>query len=213
MKKILVVLCIALCVPAALTAEKNNEKVTVSVSEDGVVIKEDGKDVLNISASGKTIVVNDSTFSLNLEQLAKIEKARIATEATAKVSENVSHVFTEFGVPTMVFLSFVAIIFIIFFFRDRKRKYELLKKAIEHGQKIEDLNLNILHKAEEISPIKGITNGIIFLSIGLGFGICTLLLRGSFMNFPMLFITCFFLAFGAGTLVAGIVKNKMKKKE
>jgi uncharacterized membrane protein len=120
-------------------------------------------------------------------------------------------------VPSLFFLSTVAILIICLYFsnKNKKRRFDLIEKAIDKGQQIPDISLLTTRKQhKEKSVFDYVKNGIIFTLLGI-----VMLLYGIFntskeaINEPMVFIGSFFLAFGFAWLLIAIIKKNIDRKK
>ncbi|MDR0619631.1 MAG: DUF6249 domain-containing protein [Bacteroidales bacterium] len=118
-------------------------------------------------------------------------------------------------IPVIFFLSIAAITILYFYFsyKTKKRRLDLVEKAIDKGQQIPDMSLLTAKNKKEKSVFDYVKNGIIFTSLGIA-----ILLYGIFntdyneMNSSVIFIGGFFFAFGFAWLLIAIIKHSLDKK-
>jgi hypothetical protein len=149
------------------------------------------------------------TGQLTSEQLFKLQMKTLELEHNF-VGDHVE----DIAIPLVFFLSIVAIVVIYFYYshKNKKRRYDLIEKAIDKGQQIPDISLLTTKKPrKEQSVFNYIKNGIIFTMLGIA-----IFLYGIFstkMIEPMIFIGSFFLSFGLAWLLIAIIKNNIDKKK
>jgi hypothetical protein len=173
--------------------------------------------MLSLNAAAATSVADTAaTVTAANGQLTSDQLFRLKMKALEVENSSIWDSFEDFGIPFTFFLSVIAIVFICLFFlyKDKKRRYDLIAKAIDKGQEIPDMSLLTMKKPRRKNTVFDyIKNGIIFTSLGammLGYG--WFVRTGTELSGPMVFVGSFFLAFGIAWLLIALLKHNIDKK-
>ncbi len=177
----------------AETAEENVQPAVTAVAAD--------------SAAAQTLQA-DTIQSEEFEAVANNDTEGEADDSQSSMFEDVSDSLVEILGVSFIFGGPIAIIVLCLVYRYKLRKHrlELAEKALAAGK---ELPAGILDPVSERSAERWIQKGIINLFVGLGLSIALYAL----LNPEAITIGILIMCFGAGQLLAGVIKRKYFKQD